>query len=246
MKVWLVALMLGLLSGVPAAAEPLRIAVASNFVDAMDALIASWEQSSGQPVERITASTGKLYAQIVHGAPFDLFFAADAERPRRLEAEGRALAGSRFTYALGRLVLWSPDEDRVDAQGRVLRDGDFRFLAIANPKLAPYGRAARELLESLGLWQSLQSRLVRGENIGQAFHFVASGNAELGLVAWSQISRPGRPVEGSWWLPPAAYYTAVEQQAVQLTQHPQAEAFLRFVRGTAARQIIRQQGYDLP
>ncbi len=245
MKRWLAAV-LCLLSGPLAAAEPLRIAVASNFVDAMDALIEAWERSSGESAVRVTASTGKLYAQIVHGAPFDLFFSADVERPRRLEAEGRSLADTRFTYALGRLVLWSPDEDLVDARGQVLQSDDFRYLAIANPRLAPYGRAARQLLETLGLWTSLQPKLVRGENIGQTYHFVASGNAELGLVAWSQIGRTGQPVEGSWWLPPAGYHAAVEQQAVQLTQHPQAAAFLSFVRGSAGRQIIRQQGYDLP
>jgi len=226
------------------AGEPLRIAVASNFAEAMDALILEWAQRGGEPVQRATASTGKLYAQIVHGAPYDLFFAADAERPQRLETAGRALPGSRFTYAVGRLALWSPDAAAVDPQGEVLRQGRFRFLAIANPRLAPYGRAARQLLESMGLWRHLQPRLVRGENIGQTFHFVVSGNAELGLVAWSQLRRPGKTPQGSWWLPPRDSHQPIEQQAVLLSKRPVARAFIDFVRSDAGRRIIREYGYD--
>lgn len=193
-----------------------------------------------------SGSTGKHYAQIHHGAPFDLFLAADRERPERLEREGRAVPGTRFTYALGRLVLWSPDPELVDDQGAVLQSGGFRHLAIANPRLAPYGRAARQLLQGRGLWQRLQPRLVRGENIGQAFQFVRSGNAELGLVACSQLFGPGGELGGSRWLVPEGLYAPIEQQALLLRDTSAGRALLRYVRGPAGRAIIRRYGYALP
>jgi molybdate transport system substrate-binding protein len=227
-------------------AAEIRVAVASNFADAVEAISARFEARGGDKVTLIVGSTGKLYAQIRHGAPFDAFFAADADRPRLLEDEGAAVPGSRFTYAVGRLVLWSPSPGYVDPAGEVLREGDFRYLAIANPKLAPYGRAAQEVLERRGLWQALQGRTVRGENVGQAFQFVRSGNAELGLVAWSQVSRPGEPTAGSWWEVPQALYAPIEQQAVLLRDDAAARAFLAFVRGEEGRAIIRTYGYGTP
>lgn len=243
---WLAALLLGALAVNPARAETLRVAVASNFRPAMLQLAERFEQDSGQQLTLIFGSTGKHYAQIVNGAPFDAFLAADAERPRRLEQEGHALPGSRFVYALGRLVLWSPDTALVDDSGAILRSDRFRHLAIANPDLAPYGAAAREVLRALGVWEALQGRLVRGENIAQAYQFVASGNAELGFVARAQRVAAGADATGSSWTPPAALYGPIEQQAVLLTDSPATRAFAAFLQSAEARALIRAAGYDLP
>ncbi len=223
-----------------------RVAVAANFVPALRALAETFEARHGGRIGIVVGSTGKLYAQIHHGAPFDALFAADERRPALLEAEGRARPGSRFSYAIGRLALWSPQTGRVDSAGRVLSEGRFRHLAIANPKLAPYGRATQQVLEGRGLWQTLRARLVRGENVGQALQFVRSGNAELGFVALSQIQRPGQAVAGSHWVVPEDLYAPIVQQAVLLTGNPLAADFLRFVQGTEGRDIIRSFGYQLP
>ncbi len=152
------------------AAEEIRVAVASNFTEAIRQVAGRFEQGSGHQITAVFGSTGKHYAQIKHGAPFHAFFAADVKRPRLLEEQGLGVPGSRFTYAIGKLVLWSPKADYVDPSGQVLKNGDFRYLALANPKHAPYGRAAQEVLAAAGLWQTLQQKLVRGENIGQTFH----------------------------------------------------------------------------
>ena len=223
-----------------------RVAVAANFAPALRALAEAFEARQGGRIAIVVGSTGKLYAQIHHGAPFDALFAADERRPALLEAAGRARPGSRFTYAIGRLALWSPDAGRVDAAGRVLSEGRFRHLAIANPKLAPYGRAARQVLEARGLWQTLRPRLVRGENIGQAWQFVHSGNAELGFVALSQLRQPGQAAAGSHWLVPQALHAPIVQQAVLLTDNPLAADFLRFVQGDKGRAMIAAFGYQLP
>jgi len=205
-----------------------------------------FEAVSGHEVTLIPGSTGKLHAQIVNGAPFDLFLAADTERPSRLEQLGVAVRGTRFTYALGRLVLWSPDPDLVDARGAVLASARFRFLAIANPELAPYGRAAHEALAALGLWEALQARLVRGENIGQTYQFVRSGNAQLGLVAAAQLARDaGRP-PGSGWDVPAGLHAPIEQQAVLLKDTRAGRELLEFLRGGAALRLIADNGYLVP
>jgi len=242
----LLAALLSLVTGASAVADEIRVAVASNFTTAIRDLAGRFEQHSGHKVTLVFSSTGKHYAQIIHGAPFDAFFAADARRPELLDTEGVALAGSRFTYAVGKLVLWSPDEDRVDSTGKVLEQGDFRHLALANPRLAPYGRAAREVLEKRGLWEALQDRMVRGENIGQAFQFVGSGNAELGFVAWSQVKRPGQVASGSWWDIPQVLYSPIEQQAVLLKDNPVARNFIAYVRSEEALEIIRTYGYGTP
>ncbi len=229
-----------------AGADEIRVAVASNFADAMRDIARRYEQRSGHTIALALGSTGKHYAQITHGAPFDAFFAADVRRPRLLEEGGTAIAGSRFTYAVGKLVLWSTREGYVDPAGEVLKEGDFRYLALANPKLAPYGKAAQEVLESRGLWQRLQGRLVRGENIGQTFQFVKTGNAELGFISRSQVEHPARPVNGSWWEIPQDLYTPIEQQAVLLKHSPAARDFLRFARSQVATEIIRAYGYGTP
>lgn len=227
-------------------ADEIRVAVASNFARPMREIAGRFEERSGHEVILAFASTGKHYAQVRNGAPFDAFFGADMERAERLEKEGLALAGSRFTYALGTLVLWSPEEGMVDNDGEVLELGLFRFLSLANPKHAPYGRAAQEVLEARGLWQSLRSRIVRGENIGQAFQYVISGNAELGFVARSQIEAPGEAITGSWWEIPADLYSPIAQQAVLLSENSAARELLEFVRGQDSVDILRSYGYGTP
>lgn len=235
-----------LFSPVQLAAAELRLAVASNFKEAMVLIVADFEAHSEHEVTLIPGSTGKHYAQIKNGAPFDLFFAADAVRPEQLEKEGAAVQGSRFTYAIGRLVLWSPRPDYVDSDGGVLMSKSYRYLAIANPRLAPYGLAAKEVLQSLELWQQMRGRMVRGENIAQAYQFVKSGNAEMGFVAYSQLKQRGEKIEGSWWLVPQALYTRIEQQAVILKDSEAARAFVTFIKSPEALKIIADVGYDTP
>ena len=187
-----------------AVADELKVAVASNFYPTMKVIAKLYElktagSSGHHKVILIPGSSGKHYAQIMNGAPFDIFFSADIERARLLEQEGIVVAGTRFTYALGKLILWSSIDNYVDSKGEVLNKKDFRYLAIANPKLAPYGKSAEEALRSLKLWTNLKERLVQGENIAQTFQFVSSGNAKLGFVAYSQIMNPDLSINGSFW-----------------------------------------------
>ena len=221
-----------------------RVAVAANFLPVLRELGAAFA-AGGHHLQISSGSTGKLYAQIVHGAPFDLFLAADQARPERLEREGRIVPGSRFTYAIGHLVLWSPAPERFSDGLGWLREGRFQRLAIANPKTAPYGRAARQFLRHHDLWVHLQAKLVRGESVSQALQFVASGNADAGLVALSQVN--GRA--GSRWLVPATDHDPIVQQAVLLVHgadNPAARAFYAFLQSPPARRIIRAAGYILP
>jgi len=227
-------------------ADEIRIAVAANFTNTMEIIVTRFEQQTGHHVIVSSGSTGKHYAQIVNGAPFDAFFAADVERPQLLENKDLIVAGSRFTYAIGRLVLWSPRENHVDINGEALANDNYQHLAIANPKLAPYGKAAQQVLENKGLWQPLQTRLVRGENIGQTFHFVMSGNAQLGFVALSQIKQLKEKTAGSYWLIDPSLYDKIEQQVVSLKDTPAIRAFMHYVRSDEARAIIQQSGYDMP
>jgi molybdate transport system substrate-binding protein len=229
--------------GGPAAAGEVKAAVAANFTAPMREIAARFLEASGHRVVASYGATGLLYSQVHHGAPFDVFLAADEEHPQRLAAERLAVDGTRFTYAIGRLVLWSPRADYVDAGGGVLEKGDFRHLAIANPKLAPYGAAAQEVLERRRLWQRLQPRIVWGQNVTQTYQFVASGNAELGFVALSQV-----PEGGSRWLVPQASYAPLRQDAVLLARgrdNPAARAFLEYLRGPQAAAIITRHGYVL-
>lgn len=225
-------------------ADVIHIAVASNFREPAREIARRYEASSGHQVILSFGSTGKHYAQIKHGAPFDVFFAADVQRPELLEAEGLVSPAGRFTYARGRLVLWSPRKDYVDNQGRVLLTGQFSRLAIANPKLAPYGRAAQEVLQARGVWQRLQPHLVRGENIGQTYQFVKSGNAELGFVAYSQLVQSKQLVTGSYWLVPQTLYQPIEQQVVMLNNKPVVRDFIAYLQGSEAQSIIQAYGYD--
>jgi len=232
--------------------QELNVAVAANFFKPMERLGQTFEQQTGVKITVSSGSTGALFAQIQNGAPFDAFFAADVARPLRLEEEGQVVAGSRFTYAIGKLALWSTQEGFVDDQGDVLRTGKFQHLAMANPSTAPYGLATREVLQNLGLWASLQGKIVRGENVAQTFQFVATGNAELGFVAWSDLSQPDVPtksIAGSFWVVPQALYNPIKQQAVLLSASPKqalGEQFLDFMRSSEARQRILKFGYDLP
>ncbi len=231
-------------------ADVLSVAVASNFSVAMEELVERYESRTGQAVRVSRASTGKLYAQVVNGAPFDVLLAADAERPALLEASGLAVAGSRFTYAVGRLVLWSRDPRLAssDCREALSASGGGR-VAVANPDTAPYGAAAREALNALGFWQGIRGRLVIGESVGQTLHFVASGNAALGFIAAAQLKSPNLPATACQWAVPAALHSPIEQQAVLLRPaegDTDALAFLRFLRGAEARRIIADNGYALP
>ncbi len=226
-------------------ANELRVATASNFSEPLKIIALRYEQATGQKVTIISGSTGKLYAQIIHGAPFDLFFSADIKRAELLDKKGLIVANSRFTYAIGKLILWSPKKDYIDSEGKVLKQKKFRYLSIANPKLAPYGRAARESLEHLHLWKSLKGQMVRGENIGQTFQFVISGNAQLGLVAYSQVQRPDQPIEGSYWKVPEKFYSPIKQQAVLLKDSESARDFYAFVNSKVSHAIIQSFGYGL-
>ena len=228
-----------------AMADNIRVAVASNFAATMETLASRFERKSGHHVIVIPGASGRLYAQILHGAPFDAFFSADSERPEKLEKSGQAIDGSRFTYAVGRLVLWSRDSNLIGSDGRAtLKGGRFERLAMANPRLAPYGRAASQVLENIGF--AAGKKIVRGENVGQAHHFVHSGAAELGLVAASQLIGGDKDKTGSRWDIPQQLYDPIEQQAVLLNDRPAARAFLDWVQTDAARDIIRQQGYGAP
>ncbi|OMH25960.1 molybdate ABC transporter substrate-binding protein [Motiliproteus sp. MSK22-1] len=226
--------------------QTIRVAVASNFSETMRVITQRYEQQSGHKVKLIFGSTGKHFAQIHNGAPFDLFFAADARRPRLLESSGKSVPGSRYTYALGRLALWSPDKLLVQTGGKILEQGNYSHIAIANPKLAPYGKAAQEILQSRNLWNKLQRRLVRGENIGQAFQFIQSGNVELGFVSFSQITHPEKKTSGSFWLIPESLHSPIEQQAVLITDSERARDFYNFVRSDQSLDIIRSYGYGIP
>lgn len=229
-----------------AQAEDVLIAVAANFTDATRALLPLFEQQTGHQARASFASTGKLYAQIEHGAPFEVFLAADSLRPQLAEEHGLAVAGSRFTYAQGRLVLWSTDPARFQQGDRFLAELTDGHLAIANPRTAPYGLAARQVLSRLQLWPVLQERLVRGDSIAQTFQFVATGNADAGFVAQSQVQGWGGPA-GSVWVVPAEFHQPIIQQAVLLksgAENPAARAWLDFLKSATARAIIRQYGYN--
>jgi molybdate transport system substrate-binding protein len=222
------------------------VAVASNFGAAAREIGAQFERDSGYQVRITTASTGMLYAQIVNGAPFDVLLAADAERPRRLEAGGEGVPGTRFTYALGALVLWSRQVD--DCRAALHGDGG-GLVAIANPDIAPYGAAAKSFLQHAGLWESLGDRLVIGENIAQALQFAASGNAELGFVARSQLRAASLPPASCSWPVPETMHAPIDQQAILLRRGAASEsasAFIDFLRADAGRAIILRHGYSLP
>jgi molybdate transport system substrate-binding protein len=227
-------------------AEEAAVAVAANFSAPAQRLATAFGAVSGHKINLVVGSTGKLYAQIKNGAPFHVLLSADDETPTRLVKEGNGVEGSQFTYATGRLVLWSKEPGLVDAKGDVLRES-FERLAIADPKLAPYGAAAMETLDKLNLRSQLQSRLVQGESIGQAYQFVATGNAALGFVALSQVMVEGRVTEGSAWVVPASFHTPLKQDAVLLQSaraNAAAQAFMAYLKSEPAKVLIRGYGYE--
>ncbi len=247
LKPTLLALGLAILAG-NSLADEVQVAVAANFTAPMEQIAADFERATGHRPLLSFGATGKFYAQIKNGAPFAVFLAADAKTPARLVAEGDALPDSRYTYAIGRLVLWSAKEGYVDDQGAVLKDGDFSHLAIANPKTAPYGAAALEVLEQLQLRVALEPKLVTGENITQAQQFIATGNAELGFVALSQVWKDGQPTGGSFWRVPAELHGEIKQDAVILQKgvdQPAAQALMAYLRSDQARTVIQAFGYGL-
>lgn len=230
----------------PAHAAQVAVAVAANFLAPMKALAPLFEQTTGHALLLSSGSTGKFYAQIRNGAPFDVLLAADAETPARLLQEGAAVRTQ--TYAVGRLALWSADPARLDGSDALLRRGAYTRLAIANPRLAPYGAAALQVLEKLGLADAARAKFVMGENIGQTHQFVASGNVELGFVALSQVWRDGRLTGGSAWLVPAELHTPIRQDAALLKRaedNAAARALLDFLQSPGAQAVIRSYGYEL-
>lgn len=227
-------------------ADEVHVAVAANFAAPLRQIAAAFQQATGHTVLSSVGSTGKLAAQIRNGAPFQVFLSADDETPAQLESEGLGLSGSRFTYAVGRLVLWSTNPQLIDGRPEVLKNGSFKHLALANPKLAPYGMAAMQTLGKLGLATSLQARFVLGENLAQTHQFVASGNAELGFVALSQVMVDGHMGAGSFWLVPASMHDAIRQDALLLKPgqgKAAAQALMQFLQGDRARAMMRASGY---
>ena len=232
-------------------ADDLPIAVAANFTAPLKAIAADFEKESGHRVVPSFGSTGKFYAQIKAGAPFEILLAADDETPAKLESEGEGVTGSRFTYAIGKLVLWSAKEGYLDDQGtgavQLLQRNDFQHLALANPKLAPYGAAGVETLRALGVLEAVQPKFITAENITQAYQFVATGNAEVGFVALSQVIKDGKIGSGSGWIVPARFYSPIRQDAVLLAKgkdKPAAAALLKYLRSDKARALIRSYGYE--
>jgi molybdate transport system substrate-binding protein len=224
-----------------------QIAVAANFTAPMKAIIDLFEEDTGHSVRVSYGSTGKLYAQIKNGAPFEALLAADQRRPELLEEEGAAVPGSRFTYAIGTLVLWSADPDKVEDGPTLLEAGDFNKLSIANPKLAPYGEASIETLQALGLRTAIEPKLVMGENIAQTYQFVDTGNADIGFVALSQVMQDGAITKGSGWVVPGELHAPIRQDAVILKKgrdNPAVTELFAYLQGEKARAIIQDFGYE--
>jgi len=241
-------LSLASLLSAPVFADDVQVAVAANFTAPLQAIAAAFEQDTGHHVVASPGATGQLYAQINNGAPYEVFLSADDTTPAKLESEGATVKGSRFTYAIGTLALWSPKDGYVDDKGQVLKGDTYQHLAIANPKTAPYGLAATQVLDHLKLTQATQSKRVEGQNITQAFQFVQTGNAELGFVALSQVYKDGKITSGSAWQVPQALYDPIRQDAVVLNKgkdNAAAKAFVEYLRGAKAAQVIRSYGYAL-
>lgn len=230
-----------------ARADVVQVAVAANFTAPARALAEVFARTTGHEARLSFGATGAFYTQIKNGAPFDVLLAADDERPARLEKEGDTVAGSRFTYATGQLVLWSAKPGLVDDEGAVLKHGQFGKIAIANPKNAPYGAAAVEAMNKLGLAAALQPKLVTGESIGQTYNFIATGNAELGFVALAQVLEGGKLKSGSMWVVPAQYHAPIIQDAVILNRaasNPAAKAWMELLKTPQSKALIRSYGYE--
>ncbi|MDF3193184.1 molybdate ABC transporter substrate-binding protein [Pseudomonas sp. 1928-m] len=231
-----------------ALAEQVQVAVAANFTAPLQAIAAEFEKDSGHSVVASFGATGQLYAQIQHGAPFEVLLSADASTPARLDSQGLGVSGSRFTYAIGSLVLWSATPGYLDGSDAALKANQYRHLAIADPKTAPYGLAATQVLAKLGLTEAVQGKLVTGQSIAKALHFIATGNAELGFVALSQVYQDGQLSSGSAWILPAELHSPIRQDALILKKgehNPAAAAFTAYLKGEKAAAIIKSYGYQL-
>jgi len=224
------------------------VAVAANFSAPMKVIAQAFERETGHKAVLSFGATGQLYAQIRNGAPFSILLAADELTPAKIEKEGLGVTGTTFTYAIGQLVLWSKNPGRVDEQGEILKKGGFTKLAIANPKLAPYGAAAIEVLNHLGVMHQVKPKIVEGANIAQTFQFVFSENAELGFVALSQVYENGKLKQGSGWRVPASMYSPIKQDAILLNSgrdNPAARALMQYLQSDAAKRVIQDFGYEL-
>lgn len=231
-----------------AKAAEVKVAVAANFSAPMKVIAEQFERDTGHKAILSLGATGQLYAQIKNGAPFEIFLSADDETPLKLEKDGLAVISTRFTYAIGKLVLWSKNPQLVDSKGEVLKTNSFEKIALANPKLAPYGAAAMQTLQKIGLASILAPKIVEGSNISQTYQFVASGNAALGFVALSQVYENGRLKEGSAWQVPAHLHDPIRQDAILLKHakdNSAAEALMKYLRSEKARNIIVAYGYAL-
>ena len=241
-------LTLSLLCASGAIADEVKIAVAANFTAPMQAIAPAFEKATGHTLVASFGATGQFYAQINNGAPFDVFLSADDTTPAKLESEGATVPGSRFTYAIGSLVLWSANANYLDGTNAALKAGQFKHLSIANPKAAPYGLAATQVLAKLGLSEAVKGKLVEGQNITQAHQFVFTGNAELGFVALSQVYKDGKVSSGSAWIVPDEMYEPIKQDAVILKQganNPAAAALIEYLKGPQAAKVIESFGYKL-
>ncbi|WP_350646827.1 molybdate ABC transporter substrate-binding protein [Pseudomonas sp. HY13-MNA-CIBAN-0226] len=231
-----------------AQAEEVQVAVAANFTAPLQAIAADFEKDTGHKLIAAYGATGQFYAQIKNGAPFEVFLSADDSTPQKLENEGDTVKGSRFTYAIGTLALWSAKDGYVDNQGKVLSDNQYQHLAIANPKAAPYGLAATQVLARLGLTDQVKAKIVEGQNITQAYQFVSTGNAELGFVALSQVYKNGKVSGGSAWIVPGDMHDPIKQDAVILNKgkdNPAAKALVDYLKGPKAAAVIKSYGYQL-
>lgn len=230
-----------------AQADEVSVAVASNFTAPMQKIAALFAQDTGHTAKLSFGSTGKFYAQIASGAPFGILLAADDKTPAKIAKEELGDGATRFTYAIGQLVLWSKQANYVDAKGEVLAKGNWQHIAVANPRLAPYGLAAMQTLDKLSLTDKVQPRIVQGDNIGQTYQFAASGNAELGFVALSQVTEDGKLREGSAWVVPAEMHEPIRQDAIVLKPgagNAAAKALMEYLRGDKARAVIKSYGYS--
>ncbi|MEB0040779.1 MULTISPECIES: molybdate ABC transporter substrate-binding protein [unclassified Pseudomonas] len=229
-------------------ADDVQVAVAANFTAPIQAIAKDFEKDTGHKLIAAYGATGQFYTQIKNGAPFDVFLSADDTTPAKLEKEGDTVPGSRFTYAVGKLALWSAKDGYVDDKGAVLKANQYQHLSIADPKAAPYGLAATQVLAHLGLTDATKDKLVTGQNITQAYQFVSTGNAELGFVALSQIYKDGKVTSGSAWLVPANLHDPIKQDAVILAKgkdNAAAKALVEYLKGPKAAAVIKSYGYEL-
>lgn len=225
-------------------AGQITIAVTHDFDFTLEELKQEFDKNSSHEITIIPGPSSRHYGEIINGAPFDIFLSDDTQRPAVLEEEMKIVPGSRFTYAVSKLVLWSVDNRILTPE--VLKEQNFRLLAVTNPRLSAYGKAAQQTLETLSVWDDLQEKLVFGENIGQTYQFAISGDVDMALIAFSQIVYGDYMQAGNYWLIPKIWYSAIELQGVQLTDNPAAREFLEFMQSDQARQIILGNGFDVP